>query len=439
MDLTYKILLATPYLIQLLVLYILWPSSKNIIFFRLLPFYIVAYAGVTFFLTDDSIVKYSLNKDNIESLIIIMIVGTICYVGSLIYNYKIYRKLERWLINKIDNINVKALNEFRVFIIIVLLALLAIIFYIYSYGKMGFIPLMADDWMMAKYLGGEYQETYRGVAHYYRGALNLYAITAPFLIIYLFSRRSLLSKMFIAFLIILIMSLTLFTLRRGNLAEPIVLLFLLFAVYYQEGKYLIFVICCYFLIFALGSSANVLIYYFQGLETTVDISAILEGVPDINDLLWFWDRFLYDKYDFSYGKTIYGGLIPYHYDWNPSVLTKLVIGADKSVGSGGFRLPFQVEGYYTFGVVGTIIWSLYAGYVDALQLKLYRYAIINIKDSFYRFYLTIFFINITILVARNLICMNIDSLLIIVVGLFIIRNIFYKNRLVLNKLVRPLS
>jgi oligosaccharide repeat unit polymerase len=439
MDLTYKILLSSTYLSQLLVLYILWPSSKNIIFFRVLPFYIIAYAGATFFLTDDSIVKYSLNKDNIESLIIIMIIGTICYIGSLIYNYKIYRKLERWLINKIDNINIKALNEFRVSIIIVSLALSAIIFYLYAYSKMGFIPLMADDWMMAKYLGGEYQETYKGVAHFYRAAINLYAITAPFLIIYLFLRKNKLWKLFLAILLILIMLLTLFTMRRGIFAEPIIILILLFAVYYQNGKYLIFIICCYFLVFALGSSANELIYYFQGISTTIDISVILMGVPDINDLLWFWDRFLYDKYDFSYGKTIYGGLIPYHYDWNPQVLTKLVIGAEKTVGSGGFRIPFQVEGYYTFGVVGTIIWSLYIGYVDALQLKLYRYAIINIKNSFYRFYLTIFFINIAILIARNLIGMNMDSLLIIAIGLFIIRNIFYKDRFILYKIAKPFN
>jgi hypothetical protein len=431
MDLTYKILLAIPYLTQLLVLYILWPSSKNIIFYRLLPFYVFAYAGVPFFLTDDSIVTYRLNGDNIVSLITILSIGTVFYIGSLIYNYKYYNKLEIWVINKIDNINLKPLNEFRVSLMILLLAVSAIIFYIYSYSKMGFIPLMADDWMMAKYFGGEYQETYRGVAHFFRTALNLYSITTPFLIIYLFSGKNKLFKSFVFILLVMIMSLTLLTMRRGNLAEPLILMTLLFSVYYKNGKYLIFTICCYFLIFALGSSANELIYYFQGESNTIDISVILTGVPDITDLLWFWDRFIYDKYDFSYGKTIYGGLIPYHYDWNPAVLTKLVIGADKTVGSGGFRIPFQVEGYYTFGVVGTIIWSLYAGYVDALQLKLYKYAIINITNGFYRFYLTIFFINITILIARNLICMNIDSLVIIVVGLFIIKNMFYKERFVL--------
>jgi oligosaccharide repeat unit polymerase len=427
-DITYKLLLVTPYLIQLLILYLLWPSSKNIIFIKQLPFYTLAYFGGAFFLTNDAIFDYSLNNDNIELLIIIMMIGTICYISSIIINYKRAGKLDIFIIRKIDNINVKVINKSRVSIIIASLSLVGILFYIYSYTTMGFTPFLADDWMMAKYFGGEYQETYRGVAHFYRIALNLYTITAPFLIIYLLTKGNILSKIIYAILLISITFLTLLSLRRGLIAEPIILLILLFFIFYKNGKYLFITICCYFIIFAVGSSLNVLYYFIQGKLSTIDISAILEGVPDITDLLWFWDRFIGDKYGFSYGKTIYGGLIPYHYDWNPSVLTKLVIGADKNVGSGGFRLPFQVEGYYTFGVVGTIIWSLYAGYVDALQLKLFRYTILSAKNSFYRFYITIFFINIIVLIAKNLICMNIDSLFVIVVGLFIIKNIFYRDK-----------
>ncbi|PMP87542.1 MAG: hypothetical protein C0173_08785 [Desulfurella sp.] len=195
---------------------------------------------------------------------------------------------------------------------------------------------------------------------------------------------------------------------------------LLFSIFYKNGKYAVRFIIFYLIIFIFGSSFNSLLLYFMGLTNNLNIKSIVYGVPDIEDLLYFWNCFITKNYEFSYGKTIYGGLIPYHYKWNISVVTKLVIGASANAPSGGYRLPVQVEGYIAFGIFGTIVWSIVYGLINGIHLRLTKFAISQIKDNFLKLYISIFLIELFNMLLNFFINMQIDVLFSIFIYYFII-------------------
>ena len=72
---------------------------------------------------------------------------------------------------------------------------------------------------------------------------------------------------------------------------------------------------------------------------------------------------------------MYGGLIPGHYKWNPSVYTLSIVtpGLDvNDIGSGGLRLPLPVWGYVSFQWAGVILFSLLTGIFSGIFLGIIK-------------------------------------------------------------------
>lgn len=429
--LSYKFFLLLPYVVQFLLPLILWRSPRNIVFILQIPMFLTAYPGGVFFLMDEVVSELDIPPENIFYLIMLLSLGTYFYVLTYIYNFKKSSKVEKWAINKVNYINAKPIAEKNTIVLMVFsLAFLTILFYAYSFMKMGFVPMFTEEPMLAKFFAEKYQETYRPVAHYFRMAVNLTGIITPLLVIYLFIKKNIVLKLVDILLLLAIFIFAILTMRRGIIAWSLLYLLLLYAVFYRNGKYIKYAVAFYIIIFMFGSMLNNIFGYVIGSADEIRLTSIFRGTPDIFDLLWFWDSFLKTNYEFSYGRTIYGGLIPYHYEWNPSVLSKLVIGADPALaGSGGFRLPFQVEGYYTFGVAGTILWSIFCGYIDSLELKISKYAILNRTGNFYSFFFAMLLINTVIMAGRNMLGMRIDTVFIIFINSIILFSLFYRLKL----------
>jgi hypothetical protein len=97
---------------------------------------------------------------------------------------------------------------------------------------------------------------------------------------------------------------------------------------------------------------------------------IAAGSPDISDQLGWLNGFLRGEY-FSYGRTIFGGLVPGNYQWNPSVWTLSYddIGLDISdMGTGGLRLTPAEWGYANFGWFGVAVIPLVSGILNGFML-----------------------------------------------------------------------
>lgn len=432
----YQVILFLSFLIPFLIKFILWPSKKNIMFIQEIPFFILANLGGCVYLFDYSINKHSLNTDNIEGLVYLMLIGSLLYTLAFYLGFKsklkiknsIYIKIKK-LVYKIDlryNLMIKKMH-----FLIAFLSIIAIIFFIYSYFVMGFTPMFAKNPLEAKYFAGIYQEQYLPVAYYFRIALNISIMVNPFLIIFIFNSHSYM-KYFYVILFVLIFILVLLSLRRSSLAASIISMIFIFVIYYKNSKYILHFSVIYFLIFIAGSATTAILFYFIGLNDDFDIIAIVKGVPDVSDLLWFWDSFIKNNYEFSYGRTIYGGLVPHHYDWNPSVVTKLVIGAGKNIATGGFRLPFQLDGYIAFGILGTIIWSIYNGLIEGIYLKSMK-IIFEIKiNSFLKLYFLYFFITFIYTILMFLIEMRIDNIVIIFLSFILL--FYVKKKIILRKI-----
>ncbi len=436
-----KLLLLISFTIPVFVTLLMWPSKKNFVFVQLFPFYLIAYVGGVFFLFNYSVLIHHIPISNIFYLSYVMIIGAFFYALSFYLTYtskvswkNITEKKLEYYIQKAQNPDLWPRIERKLKFAVLILSIIAIVFFIYSYIKMGFVPMFTPNPMEAKYFAGKYQELYRPVAPFFRLALTINTIVTPFLIIFIFKEKKIKKKILFIFIYLILFLLVLVTLRRWYLAFPIITVALIFFSYYKNGKYALPFAIFYIIFFTIGSGIIDFILFFFGLSHFPNIIQIVAGAPDVADLLWFWDSFIKTNYEYSYGRTIYGGMIPYQYDWNPAVVTKLVIGASKTAASGGFRLPVQIEGYIAFGLIGTIIWSIYYGFIDGMYLKLIRNTFKAKIDNFLVFYLIITIVFIIYKIFRFFIRMFIDATVIMVLSMFIVFWAFKKITLFPSRL-----
>ena len=414
----------------------LWRSKNNIVFIIELPKFLIAYVGGTVFLFDETIDLRSINESNLVDLAALMLLGSLVYVFGYIVGFNIksgFKKRFYIAVRKFGQVSAGDLlykNSVWMHVILAF-SVLCIVFYLYSFQVMGFIPMFADNPFAAKFMAGEYQETYRPVAHFYRLAQVLSAFTIPLLLGLTFWMRGI-KKVLPLLLTASILLLTMLTLRRSLIAGPALFFLLLYFVWYKNGRHVVAFTILWLLIWVFGSSLNsILATYIFGSSDSFKWISVVKGMPDIADLLWFWNEFIETQYPMSYGKTIYGGLIPYHYDWNPSVMTKLVIGAGKNVATGGFRLPFQVEGYYTFGWLGVVIWSFYYGFIGGVYLKLMRFVVESkyIKARFINFFFAIMLVVLVGMILHSLIKLQISVVVNAIMIAFILWLVFKRFNL----------
>lgn len=342
---------------------LLWRSRKNVAAVLKIPLFLIAYFGGAFYFVDLAGANYGVDRESQDLYAALMLSGTVIFLLAYVYGFAAKGRmffLMKYFVFKISPNNIdKVLGMSSV------LAIFSITLFVISFWGMGFIPMLSEDPMSAKFMVGEYKEHYTPFAIPYRVAINLSNVALLLIFTRLLKKRSL-AQIVLAVVLVVCLALSL---RRGMvLSSGIVVLFSYYA-FQGKVKYGL-LMGGYVVVYCFGSAFNDMFFYYLGLSDRINFIAILRGLPDIADQLWFTHRWINDHWDYTYGANLIGGLIPYNSEYNISVLSQNVVGV--MVGeatTGGFRLPIVVIGYISFGWSGVIILSILHAYLSGNILR----------------------------------------------------------------------
>ncbi|HZT73249.1 MAG TPA: hypothetical protein VE996_06340 [Terriglobales bacterium] len=248
-----------------------------------------------------------------------------------------------------------------------LIALVGLVGLFSCFYAMGFVPAFANNPLMAKFFRGPYHLAYQRVALPYRLSFYTLLPLIPVLLLLWYSLRD-----WIAFLLAACATLGVaLTLFRAPIATGGLLAIGIWAAP-RRGRFY-----AYLLLVVLAFPIGAGLYKILGVSSYAGANlwqVIASGAPDIRDQLGFFNHFLAAPV-FSYGRTFWGGLIPWHYRWNPSVFTLTVVNrviSIRSIGSGGLRLAAPQWGYVAFGWAGAAIVPFLSGLIWGHATKLLR-------------------------------------------------------------------
>lgn len=240
-----------------------------------------------------------------------------------------------------------------------------------AYLLMGFVPIFAADPLSAKQFKGEYRDAYYRVAYLYRFSFWVLFSCVPILLACWWGKNKN-SFLWVACVAIALIAASLA--RESAGIGVLTFLGLLAAWKRKSGVYIIVVT----LIFPLGSAGYYLLGIITGVESFTNnlngfgvFDVIAAGAPDILDQLTFLDGFSKLE-NFTWGRTILGGLVPGNFMWNPSVwtLTYDNLGGDISeTVSGGLRLTAALWGYVNFSWFGVLLIPFFSGWVNGFMLS----------------------------------------------------------------------
>lgn len=384
MDYYFIIAVVAFFLSDLILKYMLWPSRKNTAFFISAPFIILVYIFSAPIILDFAKKNYSIRDYNLEFYSELLLLSTIINVSFFVIGFfsynNIYMKIKRIIVN-LEPIDNEKIKNYGVILSIITIALFAI-----SYIGMGFIPLFSDSPMAAKYMSGEYQDAYKSFAVPYRVALGLSNIAIILLTIKLLTTSKLKNKIYALLLIAGLLACLIFSMRRSLIVYGITgILFSHFA-FKSKIKYSILCIL-YFLFTFIGMAGNSLFFFFLGITDFPKIEDVFAGAPDIADQLYFIKCWFDGDFPYTFGTNLIGGLIPFHSEYNLSVLTLNVIGSQAGeAASGGFRLPVPLIGFISFGWLGCIAITGIYSYFSGLCLHIKKDIL---KDESYQNFLSI--------------------------------------------------
>ncbi len=387
----------------------IWRSSKNIIFIMQLPFVLLAYVLGSLIYIPWLLKNYECDYRSAGLLTFILMLSLIVTMVFFIFGYK--RKAHE--VN--NSINIK---RYPAIYYIRLLAAFAVFLLVFSYYKMGFVPAFTQSPFEAKFFAGKYYETYKPIAHYFRLGMVLAPIAIFYLLgFYLSEKRNI--DLILSFCLFLLIFLSL---RRGPIATPLLILFLSYGAIRKKKKYLFFY-AIYVFIYFFGAAFNAV---FSSIMFGQDIKlmSFVEGVPDIMDLFVFLQNWVQDEWAFTYGKSIYGGLIPYHYTYNISHLTKIVIAGSDQIASGGLRLPIPILGYISFGYYGVVLFSAVHGFLLGILLKNMKIVLTRVT-GFTTFIVFLFYYKNCLHLIESLFNMNLDVILMSLFVIFFTKRYFF--------------
>jgi hypothetical protein len=312
----------------------------------------------------------------------------------------------------------------KVSLITVNITVFAIMGMIVSFGVMGFIPIFTLDSIAAKFMRGTYQESYAKIAILYRTCNYLLQFTIPLLLVLWYYYRK---KVYI--ILTLLSVLILFAcFARSPAFSGFVLGIGIIAAYKKRlFKYYIL-----FLFFTYGFGS--MFYYLVGVSThglNIDANIfeiMAAGAPDIPDQLNFLTHFIrYPEY--TYGRTFWGGLIPNHYYWNPSVWTLHIVSSGTDVNeiiSGGLRLLLPVWGYVSFSWTGVVFLSLFVGFLSGKFIRKTQHLLMRTKNIVIKAIIILLYIKVfTFFINFHL--MSIYKLPVLFIMIFYLYNIKLKS------------
>lgn len=344
-------------------IYAAWPSKWNVIGHLSLAFGLVAYVPAIAILR----VPDQFPADEVRSYAGVVTIGAITYLLGILFGRYIINPAPAAVLTRtaqaLEQGDPQALERRVRSAMAVGIVLLAS-----AYIGMGFVPIFAEDPLAAKFFRGEYKSQYENVAVLYRLAWVILPTSITLSLYYALRRRGHHGWRLLTSAAILLL---LFTLSRASLAQGVLLFVVtllvwqrhtVFAILLAVGSY--FAGALYYAVLALFGVVAV-----GGGSGQVLLAEVAASVPDVADGLAFWHRWLESGEPFAYGRTLWGGLIPGNFPWNPGVWS-ITLGNSaidiSSISSGGLRLPAPVWGYVNFGYAGAAVIPFFAGLASAI-------------------------------------------------------------------------
>ncbi|MGF6228722.1 hypothetical protein QFZ27_002677 [Inquilinus ginsengisoli] len=399
--------------------FFVFPSVRNVPFVLSIPFVAIAVGWGAFYWTAQYISAKGLNQGTAESFLTILAIGSAVTCLSAVATIRGLTAPRGYAVFNgllVDDVNRGAGLLLSIAAMLMLAGAAAFIggFYLLT----GIVPAFAENPLVAKYFAGEYTARAAPYMPLFRGGMVLYQVGTLVGILLLPARVNVGRIMLFLLLGLLGCAavLALLSLRRGVAAQPIVEGLLILLVMRGRLGWVIAGVAAYLLIFTFGSAVNQILLLMLGLRTEVGLDAIIKGLSDIYDLWWFMDAYNKAGPDPTMGMTVFGGLVPYDFQWNPSNYTKWIIGADLNTGSGGFRLPMSVWGYDAFRYPGLVLWSAVDGFTVVVQAFLFR-LVVEKGGSRYVLAINIITYKIVFLISSNLLQWKIDDVFLIIVFL----------------------
>lgn len=339
-----NILLGVVFLINILIPVFLFRSVYN---YKLqnIAFSIITFVFSSFYLYDLAKVN-KISNDIVREFTMIILIGTIVLNIFMIITFKFLKKkkykfgIEKFLV-VFKN---KNLEKFLVLTIILGYLLLGFAFY-----KMGFIPILEDD-PNAKYMTGSFRDSYISVAQYFRLALIIIPQSTFLYNIVSYINRK---KITICSILVTMISflLLMLTNRRGVAGIILVQYAFMLIMIIKNKKIKISLLFFINLFYVFGILFNPIRLVIMGDYSFSPLGLIFDSVPDISDNLMIFNKLKMNEF-FSYGRTIFGGLIPYKYPWNPANYSLILLTGSSDVASGGIRF---IESIYAYSFGGMIL------------------------------------------------------------------------------------
>ncbi|MGC2583012.1 MAG: hypothetical protein WA399_12985, partial [Acidobacteriaceae bacterium] len=222
----------------------------------------------------------------------------------------------------------------------------------------------------------QYFAPYHRAAYLFRGSFSILVAVIPLLLVIWWLRRKRMRPLLLA---ISAVGLITVSLARQSSALGVLTFLGIAGARSRRGTFWFIFVCA--VVYPIGSAAYLLFGLLTGLEGFGSIYAlnsvadiVSSGAPDIHDQLTFLSGFSHLN-TFTYGKTIFGGLVPGNYMWNPSVwsLTYNNPGANISdIVSGGLRFTTALWGYCNLGWVGVILIPVISGVLAGSMVRAIR-------------------------------------------------------------------
>jgi hypothetical protein len=386
--------------------YLIWFDRRNVFNHLAIGLCFVAYIIPIFIIDLNDFAKPS----TVELYTLINVVGVAFFLAGLIIGYKWKRIAIIDIVMKFS-IPYEGVSDpqFGKHIISASKLIYTVCLFIMtlSFVYMGFVPMFATDPFSAKQFKGVYNIRYHDVALFYRTAKQLIQLLLPFLLINYFHNR----KPQILMLIIAGITLVAISLSRSEAVTGVLIIFSIVVSLKKRKALFVWYIVFLVMIYSLGSSFWILAnYYFPKSGFTQDLNnvsiaaSIASGAPDIPDQLGFFDAFLRNHVDYTYGLTFVGGLVPFNFAWNPSVWTLAVLNETNDVSeiaSGGLRLPVSIWGYINFGWIGAGLIPFFSAFFTGYMTRKIKQIINLLKpgsnDYLIFYYVVYLYLNIGVI------------------------------------------
>jgi oligosaccharide repeat unit polymerase len=350
--------------------YLVWPSRYNVMAHLNLGFIFIAYFIPAVILKDQN--DYA--NDTVSLYTLILGVGAICFIIGLYSGFLIKPiRASNFSFSFLD----ADVYKQRIVKITAQFLIIGIIGQSFGYLLMGFVPAFAADPVSAKFFRGPYQVPFYVSIIYLSSFFILTTITPIAIIVWYTNKKK---KLFLLGAIVAIILMAV-SLSRGPAFSGLVLAI---AIVMSFKNRLTFTLLIVLLVGVYLLSS--VFYFVVGVRDFADVSGnfkddhvfwrvVSAGTVDITDQLTFMDFFKKDPV-WTYGRTILGGLVPSHYQWNPAIYTLSIVnpGEDPTtLVSGGLRLPAPIWGYVSFQWFGVIIFCFLSGFLKGILLKFTKY------------------------------------------------------------------